>query len=371
MMASNRSIVLLFVLCCIGACGGRGGEKDAASPAVVVAGDISLVTVRSEAVPETVELSGIVRAGVSAVVAARVPGTVGELKVAAGDRVQRGELLALLDSRESVASAALAEAAVEEAGQALEEARARKRLADTTFGRFEKLYREQAVTHQEYDVRFSEREVAGRGVRRAEARFAQARESAIAAAALAGHTRVTAPVSGVVTTRQADRGSTVFPGQPLLTIEDEKSYLLELSVPESLSLAIRPGMGARVSLDAQAPPWDARIRQVVPAADPASRTFIAKVPLDRPGIRSGLFGRARIRLPGRTTATLLLPAGALVERGGLTSVWLAGPDNRISMRLVKTGKTYDGRIEILAGLQEGERVVIRGLDRVGEGMVVK
>jgi len=370
-----RPIFLIFLpllLAAMAGCRSGSHEKGAEEQAPVIAArDLSLVTVKTETVPETAELTGTVRAGVSALVASRIPGTVAQMRVREGDRVNKGQVVAVLDADETLASAAVASAGVDEAGRALNEARVLKQLADSTFGRFERLYNEQAVTRQEFETRENEKKVADQGVARAEARLRQAREASRAASVMAGHTRVTAPVTGIVTSRKADLGSTVFPGQPLLTIENERSYRLELTVPESLSLKVRPGLAVGVSLDALDKPWDAAITEVTPAADPASRTFIAKVPLNRQGLRSGLFGRGAVSLDTRAPA-MLLPRGALVERGGLTSVWVLGADNRLKMRLVKAGRTTaDHRIEILSGLQDGEKVVTAGLNRAAEGAMVK
>jgi RND family efflux transporter MFP subunit len=366
-----RLILCLFLLSSIAGCGGKNHEAGTGQKPVVVSfKEITMVTARSASVAETVELAGTVKAGTSAVVAARIPGTVAALRVQEGDRVTKGQVVALLDAQETMANAAMATAGIEEARRAVNEARARRQLANSTYARYERLFNEQAVTRQEFETRQNEKELASQGVARAEARLNQARESSRAAASIAGHTRVTSPVAGVVTSRKVDLGSTVFPGQPLLTIENEGSYQLELTVPESLSLKVKPGFAVQVSLDALDSPWKTRIAEVVPAADPGSRTFIAKIPLNRTGIRSGLFGRGTINLETRTT-TMLLPRTAIVEHGGLTSVWVIPQDNRVRMRLVKIGRIVNDKVEILSGLQDGERVVVGGLNRISEGAMVK
>ncbi|NVN90799.1 MAG: efflux RND transporter periplasmic adaptor subunit [Desulfuromonadales bacterium] len=371
MIRSICLILCLFLLSSLGGCGGKDhGAGTGDKQVIVSAKDITMLTVTSASVAETAELVGTVRAGTSANVAARIPGTVAELRVQEGDRVARGQVVALLDAQETMAHAAVATAGIEEARRALNEARSRRQLAVSTFGRYERLFNEQAVTRQEFEIRQNEKELANQGVARAEARLNQARESSRAAASMAGYTRVTAPVAGIVTSRKVDLGSSVFPGQPLLTIENEASYQLELTVPESLSLKVKPGLGVQVSLDALDSPWNTRIAEVVPASDPASRTFIAKIPLNRTGIRSGLFGRGIISLDTRTTS-MLLPRTAIVEQGGLTSVWVVPQDNRVRMRLVKIGRIKNDRAEILSGLQDGERVVVGGMNRVSEGVMVK
>lgn len=371
-MISSRLIVALV---CAGTLVGTGcsrkdesRDKEAASRPVVQG--VQLETVRLVPVPETVEISGTVRAGTSAVVSARIPGTISVLKVREGDRVKKGQVLATLDAQENLASAAGAVAGIEEAQRGLEEAAARKRLVDTTFDRYQKLFAAQAITRQEFDVKQSEKELAAQGVARAEARVKQAREGSRAAGAMAGYTRLISPISGVVTSRQADLGSTVFPAQPLFTIEDQESYMLELAVPDSLAAGIKPGTNVLVSLDSTGMTSSGTIAEIVPASDPASRTFIAKVRLPGKGLRSGMFGRGLIEI-GTTTNSILLPENALLTRGGLTMVWVVGSDNIARLRIVKLGKIAGGRVEILSGLSDAERVVVSGVEKVSEGARVE
>ncbi|HEX9080412.1 MAG TPA: efflux RND transporter periplasmic adaptor subunit [Desulfuromonadaceae bacterium] len=361
-----------FALLCLGAAlffagcsGNKQQDKKEAAVAAIVKG-VTLETVKSTPVPETLEVVGAVRARTSAVVSARVPGTISVLRVREGDRVKKGQLLAQLEAQENAATAAVASAALDEAHRGLESARARKRLSDATFERYHKLFTDQAVTRQEFDIRQTEKELADQEVARAEARVKQAQQGSRAATTMADYTRIVAPISGVITARQADLGATVFPAQPLMTIEDEGTYQLELAVPESVMTRIRPGTPVQVTMDTLGSSFGARIAEIVPAADAASHTFIAKVSLGQKGIKSGMFGRGAIDLGTRGTG-VLLPAKAVVERGALTSVWVVGKDNIARMRLVKVGKAVGERVEILSGLADGERVVVSGGEKVGEG----
>jgi len=345
-------------------------EVKKAPAAVTVVKGAVVETARSAAIPETVEVVGTVRARTSAVVAARIPGTVGALMVREGDRVRKGQLLARLDAQENAAASAMASAGIDEALRGLEEARSRQKLSDTTFERYQKLFTEQAITRQEFDTKQTEKDLASQGVARAEARLRQAQAGSRAASAIEGYTRITAPLSGIVTSKQADLGASVFPAQPLMTIEDDGSYLLELAVPESLATAVRPGASLLVTLDALGSPFTARIAEIVPAADPLSRTFVAKITLNQKGLKSGMFGRGMINL-GTMVSGLLLPKTSVVERGALTSLWVLDKDNLARMRLVKTGKNIGDKVEILSGLSDGERVVVVGVEKVSEGSRVE
>jgi RND family efflux transporter MFP subunit len=306
-------------------------------------------------VPEQFEASGTVKAKNTAQLAARISGTVSEIHAQEGDRVQRGSLLVTLVALESTSGAT-------GAAHAVEEALARKRLADVTYERFAKLYQEQAVTGQELDTRRAERDMAAQSL-------ARAREAARAATAVAGYTRIIAPISGVVTAKAVDPGSTVFPGMPLLTVEEEGRYRLELAVPESLRGKVALGASVPVFLDGSNGSSTGTVVEIVPRVDPVSRTFTVKLDIPATGRQSGQFGRAL--LPVGEKQGLLVPKTAVLERGQLTFVWVVDDGNIARMRLVKPGIATAERIEILAGLSAGERIVVGGMEKVTDGAHVK
>lgn len=352
-------------------CGEKKHSPQAGTAAVAtVVKGTTTETVTSVLIPETIEVVGTVRARTSAVVSARIPGTINVLRVREGERVKKGQVLLQLDAQENQANAAAAYAGIDEAQRGLDEMLSRKKLADTTFERYQKLFNEQAISRHEFDVKQSERDLAQQGVARAEARLRQAREGSRAATAVSDYTRIVAPISGIITSKQADLGATVFPTQPLMTIEDEGSYQLELAVPESLAATVKAGAPVQVSLDSVGNPFTAQIMELVPAADPGSRTFTAKINLSQKGLKSGLFGRGLISL-GSSVNALLVSRKAIVERGSLTSLWIVDKDAIARMRLVKTGKIKGDKIEILSGLSNGERVLVGGIEKITEGVRVE
>jgi RND family efflux transporter MFP subunit len=368
---SGRTIAAMIVLIVLGGCGGKhdnSGKKSDTS-ALAIKG-VLLETAAITSLPETIELIGTVRARTSAVVSARIAGTVNVLKVREGDRVHKGQILAHLDSQENQANAAVAVSGVDEAQRGLEEAHSRKKLADTTYERYQKLFSEQAISRQEFDVKQTERDLASQGVARAEARLKQSQGGSRAASTISGYTQIVAPISGIITSKQADLGATVFPAQPLMTIEDEGSYQLELSVPESIALSVKPGTPVQITLDALNTTFSSRISEIVPSADVASRTFIAKIVLGQKGLKSGMFGRGAIS-QGTSVKGMLVPKKAIVERGALTSVWVVDKENIARMRLVKVGRLTGEKVEILSGLSESERIVVNGAEKVSEGSKVE
>jgi RND family efflux transporter MFP subunit len=327
-------------------------------------------TVKLEALDESFEASGTVSSTTTAIVSPRIPGVIAVMSVKEGSRVKKGDILARLDARENQANAAAAEGAVEDARRALDESKARRTLADSQFERYQRLFKSDVISRQEFEIKGTEKELAQQGLARAEARLKQAQEQSTGAGAFADYTRITAPISGVITSRQADLGATVFPGQPLFTLEDESSYQLELAIPESLSDKVSPGFSVQVTLDAIGSSFSAKIADIVPSANSLSRTFTAKIPLQRKGLKSGMFGRGSISL-GTTVKGMTLPKKGVVERGALTSVWVLDKENIARMRIVKVGKSIGERIEILSGLSDGERVIVGSAEKVSEGQKVE
>lgn len=315
--------------------------------------------------PELFVAVGTVRARNMAQVAARIAGTVTRVSVREGERVSRGNLLVVIEAAEQTAGAAAALAAVDEARHGLDEARSRQRLAEATHGRFSQLFQEQAVTRQELDNRQAEMEVALQGTARAEARLRQTREVALAAGAVAGHGRVTAPMSGLVTGKNVEQGMTVFPGMPLVNIDGDEGYRLEVAVPETLAGRLKPGQVVSCTVDGASVVGTGRITEIVPTADPATRTVTVKIDLAGRGLKSGQFGRASF--PTETRQALLVPRSAVVERGSLTSVWVVGKDRIARMRLIKPGQVVGELVEIGAGLTAGESVVVSGVEKVTDG----
>jgi len=111
---------------------------------------------------------------------------------------------------------------------------------------------------------------------------------------------------------------------------------------------------------------DGRVAELIPAADPASRSVIVKLdlPADLP-LRSGMFGRARF--PAGERKALVVPAAAVVERGQLSSLFVVGADGVARLRLVTLGERHGERVEVLSGLTPGERIVVEGGDGLADG----
>jgi hypothetical protein len=111
------------------------------------------------------------------------------------------------------------------------------------------------------------------------------------------------------------------------------------------------------------------VKQIVPTADPNSRSFIVKVPLKNSGhLISGMFGR--IELPRGTQEVIMIPADTLVRRGQLEGVYVVDANNQAALHWVKTGSIRDNQIEIASGLTDGDRIITSHLQQLSDGQSI-
>lgn len=378
-----RTISLSAAAACVlwlAGCGEAPREEAAAtSPAVPV----STVAASSEGWPNTYEAAGTVRARTSAVIAAKLMGYVREVKVQTGDHVREGQPLVAIDARDldlgrSRAEAAREEvrAAMPEADSAVSAAQANLDLAKTTFHRIQDLFQKASVSNQEFDQASAQLKAAQAAYEMARSRrtqlnsrLAQAEQELRSSEVMRSYADIRAPFAGVVTAKSVDPGVLAVPGAPLLTLEREGAYRLEAAVEESRMAAIRVGQPVSVRLDGIDHTLDARVSEIVPAVDPASRAYTVKIDLPpAPALRSGQFGRAFFQLGSRTVVAI--PSAAVSERGQLQSVMVA--ENGVAhARLITTGQKAQDRSEVLSGLAAGEKVIFPVPQGLADGATIE
>lgn len=329
------------------------GCKDRPEKATVqrpeIAG-ITLAVVSPEPVDSVYETTGTVRSDRTSLVASRVMGAVTSLVVREGDSVRAGQLLLTIDDRDATERARAAAMSLESAKQNTE-------LSERTWQRYRNLYEAKALTRHEMDQIETRKKVADADFQRAKAMADEART-------YLSFTRVTAPVSGRITEKRIDVGSMANPGMPLLVIEGGASYI-EASIDAGMGGKVRTGMDVEVEIETFDRLLKGTIREVLPAVDPQSRTFIVKVGLKETRPRSGLF--ARVRIPVGKRDTIRVPDQAIVQKGQLTGVFAVDPQGIVTFRLIRTGAAFSGYTEILSGLAAGDRIVTAGMERIVDG----
>ncbi len=338
------------------------------------------------------ETGGAVRARTTATLVSRIVAEVQAVLVRPGDRVTAGQVLIRLDARDlqaghaqAEAAAAAAEQAVAAATSAREGADAGLALASATHKRVAELRAKNSATPHELDqavggLRAAESQARGAqvGIAQAQAGLTAARAGVRAATVALSWASITAPFDGVVTEKMVEPGNMASPGVPLLTIEDTKSFRLEVRVDESRAGEIDQAKPVEVLLDTAVTPtglgtnpdFQGRIAEVSRAMAPGPHAFLVKIDLpDDPRLRSGMFARARFAGPARQA--LVVPASSIVRRGQLASVFVVGTDNRAWLRMVNAGEPAGGKVEISAGLDAGEKVVVNPSPSLVDGSPVR
>jgi RND family efflux transporter MFP subunit len=350
----------------------------AASPSSEVTDGAPAVVVTTAAVdqrtwPTFVEAGGVVRARSSAVLSSRLLAPVLAVHVRAGDAARQGQLLVELDAAAARAEAVRAAASLDAARLAAEAAaagvagaEATAALARATHDRIRRLHDTRSATPQELDDAagaWAAADARARAARAAASGAASAleaaRAAADAAAIVAGYAVIRAPFDGLVARRDVDPGTMATPGLPLLVVDDGSALGLDVDLDATRAAGIGLGHPASVRLDGEDTEggWiDGRVTEIA-RLDTAAPGFRLRIEVPRRAAdRAGVFGRAR--LPTASRDALAAPADAIVRRGQLTLAFVAGADGIARLRSVRVGDAHDGRVEILAGLTAGERVIV-------------
>lgn len=301
-----------------------------------------LGVVMSERVPLRHELVGSIQSRVPIEAASRVAARVTTVAVRAGEHVRRGQVLVALDASDLRAQVAQARGEMSAARAELERSSADNR-------RFAALLARGSVTAHERDA-------AEAAYRSASGRTAQAEATVAAARAALAYATVRSPVDGVVVERLVEPGDIALPGKPLVRLYDENALRVELQVPEDLARSIAVGTPMLVRVDAAAVTYHTQVNEIVPAADPASRSFLIRAPLPSGGhLRPGMFARAFFAAGSETLLTV--PRSAVEEVGQLETVRVYSR-GRIETRMVSLGRGFGDRVEVLAGIHPGDRVIL-------------
>lgn len=384
-------LIVVFVAL-LSACG-RKPASSSELPVTTV--NVPIETVSQTGMVEQYPAVGTVTAQTSTLVASKIMGQVTAVKVKEGDLVKAGQPLVEIDQRDVAAQMRKTDAGISEVNQALAEvdkniqaaelgkqaAEANSVAATAMFQRYQTLLERKSVSQQEFDevnaryktalaetARAAAMIEAARAKRsQLEARLEQVKADQSGVQVMASFATLTAPMSGVITMKAVEVGTMAVPGMPLLRVETGDNFRLEATVEESRLAQITIGKEVPVQVDALGKTQlTGKVAEIVPAADPGSRSFLVKVELPtNAALRSGMYGKALF--PIGEKKSLSVPQTAVIERGQLTSVFVLDEKGIAHLRLVKTGKVTGDRVEILSGINAGEQIVARETEKVKEG----
>jgi RND family efflux transporter MFP subunit len=308
-------------------------------PVTVEAPRAELFVAHDTTVEASFDAGGTAAPVQQATLSTRLMGSVTDVHVREGDRVAAGQLLLRIDARDLTAKSTQADAAIAEAT-------ALHNDAVVQVNRIRSLYADSAATRVQLDA-------AETGLARTQAALQAAQATATELGAVSSYSLVRAPFAGIVTKRFADPGAFATPGMPLVTIQDVSTLRISASTTPAIARGLRRGQ--TVNARVESTPVQATIEGIVPTTAGNLYTINAIVANPDGALLAG--SRATLALPTGSRRVLIVPSSAIARVGDLTGVTLrtAAGDDR---RWVRLGRTLGAMVEVTAGMQNGDRIVL-------------
>ena len=364
------------------------GDHPVAGDAVVAA----VTRVERGPMESTLVLAGEFKPFQDVDVHAKVAGYLQKIYVDVGDHVERGQTLAILEVPELAAQLSGADAAVRRAKEDIrreqsdvERAQSAHAAAHSMYVRLKQASEQQKglVAQQELDDAEAKDLETGAQVSSAQAALSAAEQQVEVSVAnqkqygaMSNYSRIVAPFTGVVTMRYADTGSLVAAGTssstqaiPVVRIAQVSKLRLVLPIPESIAPQVHLGDPVKVRVEALSKEITGRVSRFARSLDMQTRTMETEIDFEnRDGeLLPGMYTETQLVLSERP-ATLSLPIEAVTRSGDTATVLIVTPQNTVEQRKVRLGLEGKARVEVVSGLEEGDRVVIgnRSQFRSGE-----
>lgn len=348
----------------LGGCGSResGRAEDISKPSAPILEEkqVEAVEVIPKTISYTISAVGSLKTPENVAISPKKAGIIEKIFVKEGDRVRKGQVLVQLDDVDARLQVERAEAKVREEEASLETDR-------NTLSRYQKLLESKVVPQQTYDG-------ISLKVKLDEARLALVRtELNLAKQNLLDH-RIASPIEGVINLKIASIGEhvNVAPKDEILMIVQMDPLDLEFYVPENWVGKIRLGSKIQFTIKAfSEEKFSAALQFISPTADPSTRNVKMKASAQNPHdrLKPGFF--AEVSIPtGSNPNALLIPESALFSQEGKFFVFVVQGEAAFRKE-VETGIRLEGKVEILKGIQRGEKVVTAGQEQLKEGMKVK
>ncbi len=327
------------------AAGMRGPPAAAAGGARALSQQaVGVVTAPVELLPLAVQVEalGTARANEAVDVTSKAANTVTAVRFQEGQKVRQGEVLVELDGAQARADLAAAEAALKE--------------SQSTFTRSRDLFARQALSESQLE--------------QIEATLAANRARVAAAQSRVADTVIRAPFSGRVGLRQVSVGSLINPGTVITTLDDTSVMKLDFAVPEIFLSILDSGLPVTAtSVAYPGRTFEGQVGSVDSRVDPVARsvTVRAELPNAEGLLKPGMF--MAVRLSREPAPALVVPESALVPERGQVFVFVV-EDGVVARREVTIGRREPGRVELVAGVTEGQRVVVQGTQKIREGSTV-
>jgi membrane fusion protein (multidrug efflux system) len=320
-----------------GAVGAGAGSRNSA-PA-----EVSVAPVRSETVSQKLEALGNARANESVDISSKISNVVTAVRFGDGQRVNRGQVLVQLDDAQARAEVAAAEAAVAE--------------SERLYNRSRELMATEALSKAQFD--------------QLEATLKANRAKLAAANARLQDTVIRAPFSGRVGLRRVSVGALISPGDVITTLDDTSVIKLDFMVPENFLSTLREGLAVRATAPAfSGRSFAGKVASIDSRVDMSTRAVMVRALLanEDGALRPGMF--LNVSLANDERDTLVIPEQALTPEAERQYVFVV-VDGKVQRREVRIGARRPGSVEVLAGLDAGDQVVVEGTQKIRDGVPVR
>ena len=333
---------------------------------------VGVDVVITEPLRQTVPVIGRFVARQTGVAAARVSGPVGEIRVEVGDRVKAGDVIAVLVNDMLKWQHELQKAEVQQYAAAVKTRKATAKLRRQELRRIEKLIKSAAFSKARLDDKRQEVAVADSQAAEAQGKLNSARANLKMTGINLYNAAVRAPYSGVISKRHIEVGAYVNLGDPLVTLVDDAHLEIEADVPANRTPALLAGTRLKAYINGTQE-IAARVRAVVPEENPQTRTrtvrFVPELPLGISGLASNQ--SVTLQLPAGNDGTVVtVHKDAILSRKGKTLVFLVQGSKAV-MRPVRLGEAVGIRFIVNSGLAPGDKVVVRGNERLLPGQAIR
>lgn len=348
------SIVGLFVLLGLGAC--SQGEKTVEAKVLPLA-EVTVQTIEPQDDTSFFTAVGRVKNVRESTIAGKIMGKVASVEVKSGDRVSKHQVLIRIDGKGI-------QGQVSQAEGALAQAKAAKVMAGQMLDRYEKLKQTDSASQAKHDKATFDYDSALGAVRQAQGALTTAKS-------YLKQTVIKAPFGGVVVDTMIEVGEMASPGVPLLRMEGESDLEFEATVNGQDIDLISQDQEVVIELDTthgDRKELSGHVSEIVPSLDRVTHSNLVRIKLeDNSAVRSGTFGRAKFfKRPGSCPG-ILIPKERIIRHGQLTAVYILDPDQIVRLRLIRVGNSVLDQVEVLSGLQAGDRYISSDLGALIDG----
>jgi RND family efflux transporter MFP subunit len=306
---------------------------------------------------QTLALPGTLQGFVQAPIAARANGYLKRWAKDIGSKVDKGELLAEIETPEIDQQLVQAVAARDQAAASLA-------LARSTIERWEGLRKKDVVSQQDLEERRSAGAQAQANLAAADANVQRLRQ-------LEGFKRVVAPFAGVITRRNVDIGDLIDASRVLFLLAQTDPLRVYVNVPQAYAQLVRPGQPVVVTQgELRDQRFAGKVARTAASIDAATRTMQVEVTLPNADGRLLPGAYVQVALPLAASAALVAPTNALLFRGEGAMVAVVDADGKVALRRVAVGRNYGTDFEVLGGITEADRLVLNPPDWLANGQTV-